>query len=393
MKLETFLTETDIFTNTDIKLSKTTIGIISSMIPIIKEGDSLFKTAKFEIHSSKCTPRGENYNVIPTQVRQHIENNMPDKKCAKIVFTVRERNYQLYLIHENLSHNELKRRLRLIYVWLYLASHYANNKCSKNTNIYMYFTELVKTLPQSNGSIIDEMHANTAFTTSCLPETSIYLFRQEEWFKVFIHESFHNLGLDFSGIENISASKILDIFPVKSDVNLFETYCEMWAEIINVLFSAIYCEKSMPLIVAENNDDILDNFDKKIRLERRFSLFQCAKVLHFYGMEYKDLYEKTVGSIKKRTYNYKENTNVLSYYILKSIFMFYFNDFMEWCEKFSRGSLQFNENVIDQYCEFIQLRYKRGDFLQAIDSIEKWIDENEDGGVVWRTLRMTVTDV
>ena len=396
-QITTFLQNNDVFKNIQpILLSKTTKETLSSMLPIIKEGHNFFKKTPFEIHRLKTIPLGEidglaskniNYNIIPTKIRDYIEHDMPDKKCVKIVFKIKERDYQLFFIYENLSHTEIKKRLKMIFVWLYLASHFASSQCSKKTHIYMYFTDLKKLLPVSNGSPINEEHANTAFTTSCSPESSIYLFREEEWFKVLIHESFHNLGLDFSSLENHGASTILDIFPVQSDVNLFETYCEMWAEILNVVFYVYYTHS------AENDAVILKEFEKKIQFERCFSLFQCAKVLHFYGMDYQDLYEKSKDSIQKRAYKYKENTNVLSYYILKSILMFYLNDFMDWCYQNSQGSLQFNKNVVDKYCDFIKEHYKRNDFLIIVDSIEKWIDENEKGDTIWRTLRMTVAEI
>jgi len=396
-KLQFFLNNTDVFDSIPkLSLSATTTKLLSSMLPIIKKGHTLFKATPLEIHRVKTIPMGEvpglasktiNYNVIPEIVRQRIETSMPDKKCVKIIFKIKERDYQLFFIYENLSKDEIKNRLKMTFIWLYLASYFANAKCSKTTHIFMYFTDLKKMLPNANGSPIDEEHANTAFTTSCSPESSIYLFRDEEWFKVLIHESFHNLGLDFSSLTNHGAEIIRDIFPVNSEVNLFETYCEMWAEMLNVLFVAYFNN------IGKSDSVILKEFEENIQFERRFSLFQCAKVLHFFGMDYHDLYEKTTDSIKIRSHKYKENTNVLSYYILKSILMFYLNDFMGWCHEFSKGSLQFNKNVVDEYCKFIREHYKRPEFLSVIDEIEKWMDENEKNDVIWRTLRMTVTEI
>lgn len=398
--IESFLEKNNVFHSLQtILLSKTTKNTLQTMLPIIKKGHALFKTTNFEIHSIKTIPMGfkgtkgtkgtkPGYNVIPSDIRYHIETKMPDKKCAKIVFSIKQRDYYLYFIHENFSQMEIKKRLKHSFIWLYLASHYANTKCSKTTHIYMYFTDLPKRLPETNGSAIDEIHANTAFTTACMPETSIYLFRDEEWFKVLIHESFHNLGLDFSGVSTEETTQsILDIFPVKSEVNLFETYCEMWAEFLNVLFVSYYNH------FRSDDATILLSVENGINQERRYSVFQCAKVLHFYGMEYRNLYEKTAESHKKRTYQYKENTNVLSYYILKSIFMFYFNDFMEWCNQSSQGSLQFNVDFMKSYCDFIRDHYRQDDFLKAVDKMEKWIDDNESGDMIWRTLRMTVVEI
>jgi hypothetical protein len=70
----------------------------------------------------------------------------------------------------------------------------------------LYFTNYLKILPPANGSIIDQEHANTAFTTSCKTNTEINLFREEEWFKVLVHETFHCMGLDFSSEDPTAAN-------------------------------------------------------------------------------------------------------------------------------------------------------------------------------------------
>jgi hypothetical protein len=56
-----------------------------------------------------------------------------------------------------------------------------------------------------------------------------------------MHETFHSFGLDFSErhSQNESNQIILSLFPAvdkKTDIRLFETYCEMWAEIFNLMF-------------------------------------------------------------------------------------------------------------------------------------------------------------
>ena len=40
--------------------------------------------------------------------------------------------------------------------------------------------------------------------------SEIIIFRNEEWFKVFVHETFHLFGVDFSNMSNLKKSK--DIF-------------------------------------------------------------------------------------------------------------------------------------------------------------------------------------
>ena len=84
-----------------------------------------------------------------------------------------------------------------IYVWLCYVQPFIRKNCSKKMDIFIWFSNEKKQMIQ-NEKHFTTKHANSAFTTSCKIETSIYIYRKEEWFKVFIHETFHNFGLDFS---------------------------------------------------------------------------------------------------------------------------------------------------------------------------------------------------
>ena len=122
-------------------------------------------------------------------------------------------------------------------MWIYILNQYSSKICAKTITVYFYFTSLEKKLPKSAVSVLDEIHINTAFTTTCPRDSEIVIYRKEEWFKVFMHETFHNFGLDFSDMNNdICTRDILNIFPIDSKVNLYESYAEFWAEIMNALF-------------------------------------------------------------------------------------------------------------------------------------------------------------
>jgi hypothetical protein len=304
-------------------------------------------------------PKGNNYEHTPNEIKEYISNM--DKTVYFSQININGKIINLHLIcRKNKTIKFINSVIKKIFLWLSIALQYSPKKCSQNLDIYLYFTDLEKTLPK-RGEIIKEINANTAFTTFCKPTTEITIFREEEWFKVFIHESFHCLGLDFSEFDNNGTNKkILSIFPVSSDVRIFETYCEMWAEILNVMFMVFFSTRITPSINESIIEKMIDKTELLINQERIFSLFQCVKVLEFYGMDYCDLYEKNEKSHIARLYRYKENTQVLSYYILKPIYMFFVDDFIEWCIKHNNYSLNFNKSPkllhrnMDEYCNFIQ---------------------------------------
>jgi hypothetical protein len=158
-------------------------------------------TTKKIINSTQITkPKNFNSNSFPNLVRKHIDEvSMSEisfsvslfNRNIKIIFIVEEDNIELKIDIYN-------RYFDSILMWLYILNQYASKQCANSLTIYLYFTSLEKKLPDSNIHILDEINVNTAFTTTCPKDSEIVIFRQEEWFKVLIHESFHNFGLDFS---------------------------------------------------------------------------------------------------------------------------------------------------------------------------------------------------
>jgi hypothetical protein len=158
-------------------------------------------------------------------------------------------------------------------------------------------------------------------------------------------------------------SHILRIFPVNSDVNLYESYAEFWARIINVIFCSY--------LIIPNKTDLkyfLQNIQFFMNCERIYSFFQMVKVLNFMGLTYKNLYENHSHSIQLRNTMYKENTNVLSYYIITLILINNYQSFFLWCDINNTSLLQFRKTInnLDSFCSFIEKKYKTRNMLEGI---------------------------
>ena len=65
-------------------------------------------------------------------------------------------------------------------------------------SIHLFMTDFKKEIPKSTVDVIDVMNVNSGLSDVCQRDSEIIIYRKEEWFKVFIHETFHSLGLDFS---------------------------------------------------------------------------------------------------------------------------------------------------------------------------------------------------
>ena len=342
---------------------------------IKQKGNYYHVTTKKILSASQITrPQIFNSNSFPEVVRNHIDEITASE--ISYTFSLYGRNIKVHFILEedNSDHNieMYNNYVDVIIMWIYILNQYASKQCSNSLVVYLYFTSLEKSLPKSNISILDELNVNTAFTTTCPKDSEIVVFRKEEWFKVFIHETFHNFGLDFSDMNNSEAHKcILNIFKVNSEVNLYESYTEFWAEIINALFCSFFSLKDKTDL-----EEFLSNSEFFINFERTYSFFQLVKTLNFMGLTYKDLYSNSVHSSIIRENLYKEKTNVLSYYIIKTVLINNYQGFLFWCKENNFSLLQFKKTLTSQkeYCKFIEKNYKTSSMLNGVSETHHFLN-------------------
>jgi hypothetical protein len=342
-------------------------------------------------------PQNFNATSFPEIVRNHIDKSMMSEICY--TFSLYERKIKVYFITEtndiDLNIDVYNKYLNAVAMWLYILNIYSSKECSKKISIYFYLTSLEKVLPKSNIFILDQINVNTAFTTTCPVDSEIVVFRKEEWFKVFIHETFHNFGLDFSMMNNNNVNKcILDIFKVNSEVNGYEAYTEFWAEIINALFCSFYALKDI-----NDMNSFLSNSELFINFEITYSLFQLTKTLDFMGISYNDLFSNSKQSVILRENLYKEKTNVLSYYIIKTILLNNYQGFLSWCNSNNLSLLDFKKTTgnLNEFCLFIQKNYKKRDLLNNIYQTHLFLSKiqrkKENYKYILSNLRMSICEL
>jgi hypothetical protein len=371
-------------TNTNRILTKIYYDILKAyefLQNVKKNGIYNYKINIIENSSCITKPNNFNYNSFPPVIRQHIDElslseitytfSLFNKEC-KVIFVVEDANVELKIKTYN-------KYIDSIVMWLYILNLYSSKECAKTLTIYFYFTSLEKYLPDSNIFILDEKHVNTAFTTTCPKNSEIVVFRKEEWFKVFIHETFHNFGLDFSDMNTDKCHEhLLNIFKVKSLVNSFEAYTEFWAEIMNSLFCSFFMLKNKTQHSNNNNNirEFLLNAEFFINFERSYSFFQLVKVLDFMGLTYKDLYSNSLKSKMMRETLYKERTNVLSYYVIKTVMMNNYPAFLSWCDKNNFSLFAFKKTYANQdsFCNFIDTHYKTSCMTENVNSSEDFLN-------------------
>lgn len=291
--------------------------------------------------TNKLIPaNGVSFRDLPAEIRNYITIQVSRKRVLTTLYSMRlkTRTVDIYiaefdnmLTSKNMLAMNVLTWLAMIETVEPMIKQCGNGKLS----VFFYMTPLCKTMGNVYDTL-DRVHVNTAFTELCSNHDPgiIVVYRQEEAFKVFIHETMHTFGLDFAKMPQTAIKRgILDAFPIKSDVNLYESYAEIWARIMNVVF-----------ISATTGIKLAKLFD----IECAFSVFQAVKVLNHMHLTYSDLIP-TELPLNPLT-NYRENTNVFAYYIVCAIIMVNISEFIEkWPIRFElteQSALKFVDSII-----------------------------------------------
>lgn len=337
----------------------------------VLENTNSYKFSILKINTVSQIPKPEIFadDAFPKEVRDHINKSMTYLITFNFSLFGRKIIFQFIVEDANpeLKIDMYKQCVRNMLIWMDILNEYASKKCSKEITVFIYFTELLKELPKSNVDVLDCKHVNTAFTSTCPKVSEIIIYRKEEWFKVFMHETFHNFALDFSDMNNKECHDLIKkLFPVNSHVNLYEAYTECWAEIMNVCFYAFHTTESIK--------EYLNHCYILLNVERKFSFLQMVKALDFMGINYNLLHSNiSKDSQEIRDILYKENTNVLAYYVIKTIMLNNFPGFLGWCDQNNTSLFQFKKTAKNQreFCKFISDNSETSSLFDGIEWAEK----------------------
>ena len=388
--------------------------IFNKLFLDIREADKYVKTLNafdnclsgivLDIKSKKglALPSTYSNDYFPQEIRKVIETKTVNKILYYCVLNERKITLTFFTFKNETNFAIYDKYAKQVFMLIAILTHYSSSECSKSLNIFIYLTDFKRIIPDNNYTILGSYNVNGGFTTTCDKNSEIVVYRKEEWFKVLIHEAFHNLGLDFSKMNtNQFHSKIKQIFPINSKFNIFESYCEFWARILNSAFC------SYNVIDNKNDKDAFKTFlDFFIQIERLFSLFQCNKILNFLGISYQNLYETDNGSHIARENLYKEKTNVFAYYIVTAFLLDNYVNVINWCNKNNLSCFKFNNSQrnLDLFYNLIEKSYKRNEFLKNLMCVSNYASKlnkktnknnklaNNEINNIFKTTRMTIME-
>jgi hypothetical protein len=119
------------------------------------------------------------------------------------------------------------------------------------------------------------------------------------------------------------------------------------------------------------------------------------------GLTYKDLYSNTEHSRVLRENLYKEKTNVLSYYVIKTILINNYQGFLEWCKYHNFSLLQFKKTLANQreICKFIEKNYKTKSMISGVLETQRFFNiiQNQKKNInlqyILSNLRMSICEL
>jgi len=304
-----------------------------------------------------------NYNssLFPKNILDYINTTLQQvfRYKAKINNKNITLNFFDSIQHSNYDETTLSHYADMSFMIIYLLSLYASHHCSKNLHINIFLTPFTKKFPSKNETI-GINNVNTGFsTTGCDKNSEITIYRHEEWFKVLIHELFHNFDLEFSTM-NIDKHResLFNKFGIKSEYNIYETYCEIWARILNTAINSFFITNDRVKFIAK--------FHLLFNKERIFSLKQASQIMKKY----------------KNLANYREDSNVWCYYIFTAALMNNLLDFFTWTGD-SFIKFKKSESNINLFVELLIHLSTSNDFYKDLACVDKAIKDSA-------SLRMTI---
>mgnify|MGYP006076832349 CR=1 FL=1 len=282
-----------------------------------------------ENDNNKYNPE-EIYESIQEEIRIHSQelNKYIAKECTEYItkkldtrydFVFKINNKTINICIRNAGEIITKDLNKILVKLIYAISIVINlSEEEKTIDMVIYLTPFKKKLDgiRIRESLTpDEINSGS---TLCSHQPHIIVNREEEFYKVVIHELIHAMNYDVKSDTNDISQLIKEKMNIDTPFNHFEAYTEIWANILNAYFISKYMNRDK-----DTKDNItFDFFVELVNIERLWSIFQTGKILYLTNCDiepyirYKSLCKLNL------------NTNVYAYFILRSCMMFNINDFI-----------------------------------------------------------------
>jgi len=243
------------------------------------------------------------------------------------------------------------------------------------TKAKIWLTDCKKQI--NNNEFLGVREVNSGYSFALIGES--FVFRKEELEKVFVHELIHNLHFDFRVYPKELKDEFYEIFSIPKDNKLLigEAYVETWTCVINCILVSYLTDK-----------DCNDLFQKELR----FSIFQFSKVLNFFKFSCLDNCEQSF--VNQKNTKFRQKSSIFSYYLVKCMLLFNFENFLELCLENNDNLMVFNEEKnFPKLHSIILQSLENPKFINNINTTIDFIEQNKQDSFEYKTLRMTVSEL
>lgn len=281
-------------------------------------------------------------------------------------------------------------------------------KNDKKIEFHIFPCKLKKKLPDKHKGIIGINNINTGYSWG----DNIVLYRSEELNKLIIHEMIHNLECDLYINQNESLKHFLfnNIMIQSTEINPRESYTEFCANMIHCILLFNEINKLQNHILT---NEVLFEL---INYERLFSMIQACKILNYYGFnKFEDIFNYNTckklnldecekrceivngNCILKKDYPViKQTSNLLSYFITRSILMYNIDTLMNMFERMEIQTknpyFYFSKEWNKEFGDIIMGGYYNKQFFKEMNNIMEWLKKKNINKYFQNNLRMTLIE-
>lgn len=304
----------------DIKIGKVKINKKSGLkedINSIAIIDKINKKFTFESKKDDCHNFWKENLIKKIEDNTFMSENFKNKIIANLNYELKLQWYESNkvigyydIFFESLKDisNFIDRLEILIKITIFMFDKINLNKNINVVKAIFFLSDIKKKLDWNEEKTLGSNQVNSGLTSykltsniNCCLDNYIMIWRKEEMIKVYIHELIHYFKIDSKVKFDINFESE---FCLLSDVKILpnEAYTDFLAIILNSIIYSLIHVKNLQIML---KNDI------------KFSLFQTAKILHYFKF-------KSWDDFKKKDCNFylKQNSNVFPYFIIKSALLF-----------------------------------------------------------------------
>jgi hypothetical protein len=292
---------------------------------------------------------------VPIDVIHHAES-------VDLVYTIYEGNNSKLIIYKPVNS---KKDINIELISKIISFFRILFKKDMHIDLTVFYGKQKKYISYTKYICTDNVNSGST-CMNCGPATGIMIWREEEFYKVLIHELIHYFGIDFYTNDNIY-QQVDKIFKKHFNIEGIDKVNESYTEILAItIHSVIYS-----CIHKYNINDILS-------YELLFSNYQVGKLFIHFNID--------PNSNNNIIY---QKTSACSYYIIKCIFLNNLNIFLDFWNINGFFILGNNEKYYKKiYNDIVNIKSLN---IKCINNIILFIKNNTDkNNFVSKTMRMSL---